>query len=189
MANTRPDLISNYTNAIYNTGCSEVSGCDPNSDLERTLCERDYLDSRVWELEEQLSRIECERDRLKTENLRLLNEATARNAELHHTRKLAAERLQERNNWEQTAHGFSDNCDYYRGLVQEIGRIFGKAAKTADDGEEHEHVLCAKVPELVAAMDLELFNALSWLRMYKPDYFEKEKPSDERRQQRVITLG
>lgn len=54
--------------------------------------------------------------------------------------------------WEETARQYARNTDYYRGLVKEIGALFGVAARTADDGGISEDVLCAKVPELVRAL-------------------------------------
>lgn len=52
-------------------------------------------------------------------------------------------------NWVDTALLNQRNAEYYRRLVVEIGDNFGDEAKIADDGEVHESVLCAKVPELV----------------------------------------
>lgn len=54
--------------------------------------------------------------------------------------------------WEQTAAQHLRNENYYRGLVVSIGEGFGAAARTSDDGSAQDGVLCAKVPELVAAM-------------------------------------
>lgn len=53
--------------------------------------------------------------------------------------------------WEDTAAQMSRNADYYRGLVQKIGRMLGKEAYISDDGSVQEDILCAKIPELVAA--------------------------------------
>ena len=44
------------------------------------------------------------------------------------------------------------NTEYYRGLVQQIGERIGEEAYIADDGSRSEDILCAKVPELVAAL-------------------------------------
>jgi hypothetical protein len=60
----------------------------------------------------------------------------------------------ERDNWMETAMQESRNREYYRGLVVQIGQMFGESAKTCDDGSKAEDVLCAKVPQLVH----ELFN-------------------------------
>jgi hypothetical protein len=51
--------------------------------------------------------------------------------------------------WMETAALESRNKDYYRGLVVEIGGLFGILARTSDDGSVQADVLCAKVPELV----------------------------------------
>lgn len=58
--------------------------------------------------------------------------------------------------WKYSAEQFSRNEDYYRGLVVAIGEMFGIEAKTSDDGSVQEDVLCAKVPELVAALRAEV---------------------------------
>ena len=55
-------------------------------------------------------------------------------------------------NWYDTAAQNQRNTDYYRGLVQEIGKIFGDAAYLSDGGSVQQDVLCAKVPELVKAL-------------------------------------
>ena len=53
--------------------------------------------------------------------------------------------------WMQTAAGNQRNTDYYRGLLVECGEIIGDRAYTADDGVRSEDVLCAKIPEIIAA--------------------------------------
>lgn len=53
--------------------------------------------------------------------------------------------------WKDTAAQMSRNADYYRGLVVQIGKLLGKEAYISDDGSVQEDILCAKVPELVAA--------------------------------------
>ena len=54
--------------------------------------------------------------------------------------------------WMDIAAEAQRNCDYYRGLVVRCGEALGEAAKTCDDGNKSEDVLCAKVPELVDAL-------------------------------------
>lgn len=54
-------------------------------------------------------------------------------------------------NWYDTAAQFARNADYYRGLVVQIGKMLGPEAYISDDGSVQDDVLCAKVPELVAA--------------------------------------
>jgi len=51
--------------------------------------------------------------------------------------------------WLETARQHCKNEEYYRGLVQQIGSLFGEAAYISDDGIKQEDILCAKVPELV----------------------------------------
>lgn len=53
--------------------------------------------------------------------------------------------------WFETAQQHCRNEEYYRGLIIKIGELFGVEARTSDDGSIQQDVLCAKVPELVAA--------------------------------------
>ena len=53
--------------------------------------------------------------------------------------------------WYDTAAQYARNEEYYRGLVQEIGAMFGEEAYISDDGSKQQDVLCSKVPELVRA--------------------------------------
>lgn len=52
--------------------------------------------------------------------------------------------------YQEIARQAQRNCDYYRGLVLQIGEMFGEAAFISDDGSKQDSILCAKVPELVA---------------------------------------
>jgi len=54
--------------------------------------------------------------------------------------------------WMETAAQNERNIDYYRGLVERIGKDIGREAYVQDDGGISEDVLCAKVPELVKAI-------------------------------------
>lgn len=65
----------------------------------------------------------------------------------------------ERDNWRQTAEQESRNRDYYRGLLVQIGELFGVAARTQDDGGVAKDVLVAKVPELCAQLSTALREA------------------------------
>jgi hypothetical protein len=51
--------------------------------------------------------------------------------------------------WQDTARHFSDSADFYRGIVNEVGGLFGEAARTSDDGSVQDGVLALKVPNLV----------------------------------------
>jgi len=51
--------------------------------------------------------------------------------------------------WVEAARQYARNAEYYRGLVIEVGEMFGPAAYVSDDGSVQQDVLCAKVPELV----------------------------------------
>jgi len=61
------------------------------------------------------------------------------------------EAIADRNFWIEEACRFSRNEDYYRGLVDQIGKILGREAYVADDGSVSQDILRDKVPELVAA--------------------------------------
>lgn len=52
--------------------------------------------------------------------------------------------------WMDTCAQAYRNADFYRGIVTQIGEMFGVAAKTSDDGSVQQDVLALKVPELVA---------------------------------------
>lgn len=73
----------------------------------------------------------------------------------------------EAQNWQDTAAFHLRNEQYYRGLLERIGNLFGVAAKTSDDGSVQQDVLCIKVPELVESR-------IAWLekeaRLYKVLY-------------------
>lgn len=59
--------------------------------------------------------------------------------------------IRERNAWCDTAQRHCKNEFYYRGLVVNIGEMLGPDAYISDDGSIQDEVLCAKVPELIAA--------------------------------------
>lgn len=54
--------------------------------------------------------------------------------------------------WLDTAAQMSRNADFYRGIVHQVGEMFGDAAKLSDDGSVQQEVLALKVPELVQAL-------------------------------------
>ena len=54
-------------------------------------------------------------------------------------------------NWEDTARHYADGMEYYRELVDKIGKMLGPDAYISDDGSVQKEILRAKVPELVAA--------------------------------------
>lgn len=51
--------------------------------------------------------------------------------------------------WMETTAQQIRNVDFYRGIITQIGDIFGVAARTSDDGSIQDDVLALKVPELV----------------------------------------
>ena len=66
--------------------------------------------------------------------------------------------------WEETAQQHARNEAFYRGLIEQIGDLFGVAAKTADDGSVMEDILALRVPELVKAERAEHQRAVEALR-------------------------
>lgn len=58
--------------------------------------------------------------------------------------------VRERNGWCESAAQHLRNEEFYRGIVTQIGEMFGDAAKTSDDGTLQDSVLALRVPELVA---------------------------------------
>lgn len=63
--------------------------------------------------------------------------------------KLYTEAQQSATAWQDTAMQYARNTDFYCGIVNQIGEMFGDLAKTADDGSLSEDVIALKVPELV----------------------------------------
>ena len=51
----------------------------------------------------------------------------------------------------ETAKNYANGVEYYRGLVDEIGKMLGDESYIADDGSRSDEILRAKVPELVSA--------------------------------------
>lgn len=103
------------------------------------------LADKVEEMEKEL---EQQNERLHQLNMRVDDERSKMKRE-------PAEAHQERDNWIDTAKQHNRNEDYYRGLVVECGETIGEQSYIADDGGKHIDVLCAKVPELVAALKAE----------------------------------
>lgn len=64
----------------------------------------------------------------------------------------ARDALASREGWESVARDMAKNCDFWHGIVLQVGEMFGVEAKTADDGSIMEDVLALKVPELVRAL-------------------------------------
>lgn len=60
--------------------------------------------------------------------------------------------IAERDAWQDTAAQYLRNADYYRGLVDQIGKVPGPPAYVQDDGGIVDRPLRAKVPELVIAL-------------------------------------
>lgn len=61
----------------------------------------------------------------------------------------------QRKAWEESAAQFHRNECFYRDLIHQIGKPFGVAAMTSDDGSVQQDILALKVPELVAALQAE----------------------------------
>lgn len=58
----------------------------------------------------------------------------------------------EAESWRETAAQYARNEDFYRGIVCQIGEMFGEEVRTSDDGSIQDDVLALKVPELVKAL-------------------------------------
>ena len=52
-------------------------------------------------------------------------------------------------NWEEEARRFARDSDYYRGLLEQIGKMLGEEAFICDSGDISEDVLIAKIPEII----------------------------------------
>lgn len=70
--------------------------------------------------------------------------ATAAQAELEQARR-------ERDGWMDSAAQMGRSVEFYRGIVHQIGDMFGAVARTSDDGSVQDGVLALRVPELVTA--------------------------------------
>lgn len=70
--------------------------------------------------------------------------------------------------WEETAAQNARNVAFYHDLLERVGKIFGIAARTSDDGSIQDDVLCLKVPELVEAQRADLKSALKLLKLASP---------------------
>lgn len=68
--------------------------------------------------------------------------------------------------WMEEASIYNRNAGFYRSIIEEIGKMFGDAAKTSDDGSLQEDVLALRVPELVR-------DALEELK-----FFHRQRPGD-----------
>lgn len=55
----------------------------------------------------------------------------------------------ERDNWMEDCRRKCCDIEYYQGLLDQIGNLFGEQAMIADDGSKMDSVIRAKVPELV----------------------------------------
>ena len=76
--------------------------------------------------------------------------------------------------WYDTSLQYARDMEFYRGLVTEIGEMFGDAAKTSDDGSLQDSVLALKVPELVRSI---LWKPLTSTKLESPaPPAEKEDP-------------
>jgi hypothetical protein len=67
--------------------------------------------------------------------------------------------IAELDNWIETARQNQQNADYYRHLVIQCGEGIGDMAYISDDGTVQHDVLCAKVPELVIKLRLQVSHA------------------------------
>lgn len=95
---------------------------------------------------DQVSKLTRERDEAKKEHRRVFTEFEGRAS------KMRDQLRAERDGWEESTRFHLNNEMFYRGIVSQIGEMFGVAAKTSDDGSVQQDVLALKVPELVATL-------------------------------------
>lgn len=114
------------------------------------------------------------------DGLVVLGEVLGGAAELELNLAKEASRLRgERDAWERTAAEFARNADFARGLLVQIGEMFGVKAMTSDDGSVQDRVLLLKVPELVREQAENLKSAyLNIERMAKAIAAEEHRPAD-----------
>lgn len=112
--------------------------------LGRFWCVDGCRENSVFELGHDLPKVKTNKSLLQTSKER--DSAVEKVARLRV--ELAQARL-EADNWRDTAERESRNRDYYRELLERIGRSLGEQAYIADDGSRMQDVLVAKVPELV----------------------------------------
>lgn len=70
----------------------------------------------------------------------------------------------ETNSWQETARRYASDADFYRGIVQQVGELFGDKVKTSDDGSVQDQVLALKVFDAVREL-MEEANVLRRQRM------------------------
>ena len=124
-------MLLRATDGAVGIDSCEVQDVCPNdgTSLRRKTWKEDAIDS----------------DRVGREQMQRASEAEAK------VEALTAER----DMWNSTARDMANNCDFWRGLVLQIGEMFGVEARTADDGSVMEDVLALKGPELVASLRAE----------------------------------
>jgi len=83
-------------------------------------------------------------------------------------RRRKALKLQ-RDGWKETAIQHARSSDFYRGLVIEIGELFGDAAKRQDDGGLSEDVLCLLVPGLARGLKRKAYTLEEAVRLFRDD--------------------
>jgi hypothetical protein len=93
--------------------------------------------------------------------------------------------VRERDNWMDSAAEFQRNQQFYRGLLVDIGNLYGVAARTSDDGSIQDDVLALKVKELVVAerdaarervrqLAQEAHDDIAGWASYASDYFQNK---------------
>lgn len=153
------------------------------------------IDNTLWALRRN-QKLEAERDdekfaRLTAEKERDAAIATSRMNErrLDMVCKSEAQALQERDeaerqreSWIETARNYARGSDYYQGLLDQIGEMFGVTARTSDDGSVQDSVLRARLPELVAGLRSDLAKALAQVSVPPaPDYVGPTAPDQDGR--------
>ena len=97
--------------------------------------------------------------------LALQTEVTNKDSAIFILRGEAIEYKRQATNWEESARQYHRNTQYYRNLLVKIGETIGSESYVADDGSISEDILCAKLPELVTALQEEVAKAKNNLKI------------------------
>jgi hypothetical protein len=129
------------------------------TDLQKELQGKELLVKKLDHIEKTTIRLRGFREINSHDPARCIEDAASlitdltRRLEDALSNKVIAEK--ERDGWQGTAAQHLRNEDFYRGIVTDIGNMFGLKARIADDGTICEGVLALRVPELVAEIIME----------------------------------
>ena len=107
----------------------------------------DCLTTPIHDVDEPFSSCKCETG----------EDYGSRPAQKEQILRAENERLKQQcDNWTETAKHYADGCEFYRGIIQDIGEKLGRPAYTSDDGSVQDDVLALHMPELVDALRAEV---------------------------------